>query len=410
MRKSAGAVIPMQLNFNQFKDQLTFVTGNEEVIRQMLEVPYLQPFSEQVISFLNDLSKKLMRVGKEYSDVATFGFWCRRSALLKEKEKYDDLNLRLGRGIVFHSTPSNVPVNFAFSFAAGLLAGNANVVRLPAKDFPQVRVICNAVNELLAETHKVMVPYICMVKYPPLTEITDIMSSICATRIIWGGDGTIAEMRKSPLKPRANEITFADRHSIAVVKADEYLKAENKTKIARDFYNDTYFSDQNACTAPRIIFWLGERTKEAKEEFWRNVHNIVRGEYTFTAMQSVGKLQAFYKVAAQKDVKLVPSADQLVMRIEIKKLDDEVMNYKYNSGFFFECDISNLHDILPVSTERCQTLTYYGLTNDELTQFFIQSQPHGIDRAVPMGKSMDFTLVWDGYDLICSLSRRVSVV
>lgn len=28
----------------------------------------------------------------------------------------------------------------------------------------------------------------------------------------------------------------------------------------------------------------------------------------------------------------------------------------------------------------------------------------------PMGKSMDFTLVWDGYDLITNLSRIVNVI
>lgn len=82
-----------------------------------------------------------MNVGKEYFDIATFRFWRRKSALLREKEKYDDLSFRLGKGIVFHSTPSNVPVNFSFSFASGLLAGNANIVRLPAKDFDQVKII-----------------------------------------------------------------------------------------------------------------------------------------------------------------------------------------------------------------------------------------------------------------------------
>ena len=38
------------------------------------------------------------------------------------------------------------------------------------------------------------------------------------------------------------------------------------------------------------------------------------------------------------------------------------------------------------------------------------ARPKGLDRAVPMGKSMDFTLVWDGYDLIRELSRKFSVL
>ena len=65
----------------------------------------------------------------------------RCAALLAEKAKYDDAELRLGKGVVFHIAPSNVPVNFAFSFAAGLLAGNANIVRIPSKDFEQVQIM-----------------------------------------------------------------------------------------------------------------------------------------------------------------------------------------------------------------------------------------------------------------------------
>ena len=123
---------------------LEYVIGDDKTIEQMPSIPALPPFAEPVISFFNDLSKLVMKKGREYSDVMTFGFWCRKAALLKEKENHHDLERRLGRGIVFHSTPSNVPVNCAFSFASGLLAGNANIVRLPAKDFPQVQIISDS--------------------------------------------------------------------------------------------------------------------------------------------------------------------------------------------------------------------------------------------------------------------------
>ena len=31
--------------------------------------------------------------------------------------------------------------------------------------------------------------------------------------------------------------------------------------------------------------------------------------------------------------------------------------------------------------------------------------PKGIDRVVPLGRTLDFSLNWDGYDLIYSMSR-----
>lgn len=395
----------MQLNFNE----LQYVVGSPEVVEKMPDTKQLRPFDDEVLAFLNDLSS-MLRTNREYSDIATFGFWCRKAALLKEKEKYDDVMERFGKGIVFHSTPSNVPVNFAFSFAAGLLAGNANIVRLPGKPFDQVNIICDAINTLLADKHKNMAPYIVCVKFPPVKEITDTFSSLCNVRVIWGGDMTVAELRQSKIPARTTEITFADRHSIAVIDSDSYLMEENKNAVVQNFYNDTYFSDQNACTSPRIIFWMGEKKEEAKNDFWTRVHELVKGKYTLAPVQAVGKLTAMYSVAANKEVKLESCEDMFVTRLNVDKIDKDLMNYKYNSGFYFEKDINNLNEIVKVCDVRCQTLTYFGVKEESFRTFLDEARPIGIDRIVPMGKSMDFTLIWDGYDLIRQMSRRVNII
>lgn len=390
-------------------EALEYVIGSPKLVRAMAEARPLRPFDESVISFLSDLSG-LLRGTRAYPDVATFGFWCRRAALLREREGYDDLSERLGRGVAFHSTPSNVAVNFAFSFAAGLLAGNANVVRLPAKNFEQVRIICDAVRSLLEGGHREMAPYVAFVKYPPVKEISDAFSAACNVRVVWGGDATIAEMRRSPLPPRSVEVTFADRHSIAVVDADAYLAADSKDTVVRGFYNDTYYTDQNACTSPRIVFWTGERKAEAKQDFWSRVHALAASEYELSAVQAVGKLDALYSTAAVDDVRLVPSQDMYVTRVEASRADSELMDHKYNSGFYFERDVESLDEIAGVCDVRCQTLTYYGIPKEELRSFIERCRPAGVDRCVPIGKSMDFALIWDGYDLIRQMSRRVAVI
>ena len=395
----------MQLSFKE----LQYVIGNEHTVEQMLDAKPLRPFDDEVIAFLNDLSA-LLRKNREYSDVATFGFWCRKGALLKEKEKYDDVGERFGKGIVFNRAQFNVPVRLDFSFAAGLMEGITNIVRLPGKPFDQVNVISDAINELLADKHRNMAPYIVFVKFPPVKEITDAFSSICNVRVIWGGDMTVAELRNSKIPARTTEITFADRHSIAVIDADEYLKAENKDVIIQNFYNDTYFSDQNACTSPRIIFWQGDKKEEAKVDFWNRVHTKVSREYSLAPVQAVGKLNALYSVASQKQVKLEDSDDMFITRLNVDEIYKDLMNYKYNSGFYFEKDIENLSEIVNVADVRCQTLTYYGVKKEDFEEFLEKSRPVGIDRIVPMGKSMDFALVWDGYDLIRQMSRRVTVL
>lgn len=389
---------------------LKFEVGDIDCVARMVSVKPLQPFAEQTVGFLNDLAKVLMKTGKEYSDVATFGFWCRRSAVLREKSNYDDIDARLGRGVIFHSTPSNVPVNFAFSFAAGLLAGNANIVRLPGKPFEQVTIICRAINELLNGAHGSLKSHICMLKYPPVKEITDVFSSMCDTRVVWGGDGTINEMRMSPLKARATEITFADRHSIAVINADAYLEAADKNAITQSFYNDTYFSDQNACTAPRLLVWLGKEKERAQNEFWARIDQMAADKYTIKPVQAVGKLHAAYKAAACLNISRISSKNSFVARLKVSELSSDMMKFKYNSGFFFEYDAQAWEEIAPVCDERCQTLTYFGFSTGEIRNFLQSNATRGVDRAVPLGKSMDFTLVWDGHDLIRSLSRKISVV
>ena len=36
--------------------------------------------------------------------------------------------------------------------------------------------------------------------------------------------------------------------------------------------------------------------------------------------------------------------------------------------------------------------------------------PAGVDRIVPIGRTMDFALVWDGVDLIRTMSRAITAV
>lgn len=99
----------------------------------------MQPFDERIIGFLNSLSKQLMAnaIAKTYPDVVTLAFWMRKSSMMKQKQRFsnDTGDIQLGRGVVFHIAPSNVPVNYAYSLITGLVTGNVNIVRVPSKDF-----------------------------------------------------------------------------------------------------------------------------------------------------------------------------------------------------------------------------------------------------------------------------------
>lgn len=425
-------------------ENVSFLVGDEKMIDRMPELPALEPFAADMIDMLNEVSHILMadHEAKQYPDVITYAFWIRKSSSIKLKERFykKDESIHLGRGVAFHIAPSNVPVNYAYSLAVGLLTGNANVVRVPSRDFRQVEIINRAFQAaLIQEKYGKLAPYVCLVRYERKKEVNDLFSSIADTRIIWGGDDTIAEIRKSSLPPRASEVTFADRFSLAVIDGQSYLGMDDKDKaqIAEGFYNDTYLTDQNACTSPRLVVWLGNSAgglNEAKKEFWERLHKIVEKKYQFQPIQGINKLTSACLAAVayaaypmdscemslkpdllvssmsenQKGsgVKVEPHADNVLVRVKIPQIIDGLMDLKNNSGYFFEYDCRDIMELKRLCDDKhCQTIAYIG--NKEMLKPLLIAGIHGIDRIVPIGATMDFDLIWDGYNLYESLTRKI---
>ena len=121
----------------------------------------------------------------------------------------------------------------------------------------------------------------------------------------------------------------------------------------------------------------------------------------------VNKLTRFCLAAAAQDgVKMEPHEDNALVRVHISKLTDEVIGLCDNSGFFYEYDCDDLMELRTLCMDnRCQTLCFIG--DRELFLPLLKSGVHGIDRVVPVGRTMDFDLIWDGYDLPEGLTRSV---
>ena len=391
-------------------EKITYLVGDADAVLSIGSVPAKKPFSDEVMAFLDDLSKRLLgsRANRSFPDVITFAFWIRISSVRKMKEAHRSDGTRLGRGTAFHIAPSNVPVNFAYTLAAGLLMGNANIVRVPGKDFDQVTIIADAISDTLSG-HPDMKPYIVLVRYGHDRDVNDELSAVADTRIIWGGDATIAEVRRSPLPPRSTEVLFADRYSLAVIDSDAYMEYDDKAAIAEGFFNDTYLTDQNACTSPKLVVWRGSRKTEAKELFWNRLHDTVLQKYSLQDIQAVNKLtSACLAAAALDNVRIIPSEDNLITRAVIGKPDDRLPDLMDNSGFFFEYDCDDVMDLKDICNNRkCQTVAVLG--DRKWLMPLISEGIKGIDRIADIGHTMDFDLIWDGYDLTRALTREITV-
>lgn len=412
MRKSVDVVIPMQPNSN-----FTLLYPTQIDWEKFTTYRPDTPFSGEVVEFLNILSGALLkdRNSRLYPDVITFAFFCRKANLLKLKDEYvREGELRLGRGVLFHIAPSNVPINFGYSLVAGLLSGNINIVRVSSKQFPQVDLIIKHLYEILKnELCDEVASRIVLVRYDHTSDASVYFSSIANVRVIWGGDTTITAIRQNALPARSFDVCFADRYSIAAINPTAIMSATDveMRKLAEGFYNDTYLFDQNACSAPHTLFWVSAECLEvAKKRFWNTVHEHVSSKYQLQAVMSVDKLTAFYRQAIRMGVKMQDMPDNLVFRTELKELPKNIEEFRCACGYFSERTIGSIEEIASIVTIKYQTLGYYGFKRKELVDFVRRNRFLGLDRIVPIGETASFALTWDGYNLIDTFSRLPSVL
>jgi hypothetical protein len=378
--------------------------------------PY-KPYNDLQCDFLNALSSKLRESNeaRNYPDVMSFAFWCRRGNISSLRRDFANQNKRLGIGSIFHIAPANVPINFAYSYAFGLLSGNANFVRLPSKAWEQISVVCNAINSILEQDEFSEIrPLTNIFRYDHQDGVTGEISAKCNGRLIWGGDYTIRKIRESPILERGIDIAFADRYSFCTIVAKKLadLPEQDLANVASGFYNDTYLMDQNACSSPHLVVWLGERSDVtvAQNRFWSCLLKIVKEKYAMSAITAVDK----YTLLCQNSIELsnIESAcaqNNLLYRVELDSLPQNIDEMRGKAGYFYEYQTLALDDVAEIVNPKYQTLTYFGLEKTTLLAFVVNNRLSGIDRIVPIGAALSIGTIWDGYDIIKSLSRIIDV-
>ena len=389
--------------------ELRLLAGSEE-----LRIEPVRPYDDSTLEFLDELSKKLLTSGGAYPDAIAFAFWCRRASIQKLAKEFNEPRARLGLGLAFHITPSNVPINFAFSFAFGLLAGNANVVRVPSKDFGHIPLICGAIGELFEDTRFAAIrDRTAFVRYDRNDAVTTFFSERSHARVIWGGDETVRHIRSLPSMSRTVDIAFADRFSLCVLDAPGILAlSDNDVKaLAHHFYNDTYLMDQNACSSPHLVIWQGGEKDAARRRFWAAVAETARSKYDFTPIQAVDKYTLFCEnLIDGAHPSQLTIDNKYVYRARLGESPTATDHIRGTFGLFYEHDVDSVleDDVLKnIADAKCQTLTYFGVDEAALVNYVVDHHLTGVDRIVPVGKALDIGVYWDGFDIVRSLSRVI---
>lgn len=392
-------------------DAQSFETGQW---RQGFDLGGATAFADETIQqFLNALSRAILsnKEVRDYPDLATFGYFCRKANLMRAVADVHSVSSRFGWGTVVHIAPGNIPLNFAFSFVMGLLAGNSNIVRLPSRPFPQTTLCVALIDRLLADpAFEQIARRTRFVQTERDSTSLNTLIGEAAGLMVWGGDATVRRFRALSKAPGCVEVYFPDRVSSLLVDATGYLSlSEDDARLnARRFFNDTFVVDQNACSSPTTVFWLGEDDviALAKKRFWFLLENISSSEYVIDPMARINR-----SLDILRDVTAVGHALNLNTEHDIWRLDDpELLGLPLRFGTFLELSVTQVKQVLNYLRPNEQTLTTLGIAPEDVFQeMTVDGQIPTIDRIVPVGSALDISFNWDGKEILTILSRRIQI-
>jgi hypothetical protein len=140
------------------------------------------------------------------------------------------------------------------------------------------------------------------------------------------------------------------------------------------------------------------------------VSRAVTEKYQFEALNAVDKYTLLCHNAIDIDnITSFKKHGNHLYRITIDSLPGNMDELRGNCGYFYEYDTEDISDITHVINTRYQTMTYFGADKMYLLDFVVKNRLSGIDRIVPIGRALDIDVVWDGYDIVRSLSRVIEV-
>ncbi|GAA3536490.1 acyl-CoA reductase [Amycolatopsis ultiminotia] len=375
----------------------------------------------RIVEFVTKFARKLLApaLARRFPELASLGFFLRKGELAKALSTVETSGdtLRFPRGLVFHVPPANVDTIFVYSWALSALAGNHNVVRVSSRSAGAAEAVLEALNAALGEVSPEAAATIRatqrMITYDRSDEISGALSLAADLRVIWGGDASVAALRKYPLAPHARDLTFPDRSSFAIASVRGWQEAtpQARRSAAEGFYNDSYWFDQAACSSPRAVFWVGDAAgaRAAGEEFRQLLAAVLAAKQHVTEpAMAVQKRVSAYGAAVDGLVSSIRFDGNALATLELA--DAGVLPREWlGAGTFANAALGSLDELVPIVQRKDQTVSQFGFTAEELTGFVTALAGRGVDRVVPFGSALTFAGVWDGYDLLAEFSRLVTV-
>ncbi len=391
------------------------------VLGRLIDAPRGEPFADDVLELCSRFAQRLMAdpVARVHPELMTLGFFMRKAELMRMKREFEagarpDV-VRVPHGLVFHVPPANVDTLFMYSWLWSVLAGNSNLVRLSSRSSPVVDHLCNLlVGELERPDMAGPRARVAMIQYGHDDAITAAISARTMLRIIWGGDASIAAIRKAPLPPFARDLTFADRFSMLALGAEAVASLHDTgiEQLAERVFNDVFWFDQLGCASPRLCLWIGERAMvaTARQRLWPAVAHVAAGRgYRPEVSARLGRELFIHRAVLDGPVIARTDFGPALAVLRVDRLDGLRRDHP-GMGLLFEAAAPSLASLERWIDRKDQTLTHFGMSRQELLGLAERLGGRGIDRIVPVGQALHLARFWDGYDLGAELVRNVHVV
>ncbi|HWC55397.1 MAG TPA: acyl-CoA reductase [Sphingomicrobium sp.] len=312
------------------------------------------------------------------------------------------------RGVALHLPPTNVDTIFVYSWALSALAGNANLVRLPAALSTHAQSLVRVVSQVLAEAGQAERHLLCTYDYGGETE-----REICRhvdLRIIWGGDVKVETVSQIPIRPDGLTIGFPDRQSLALIGAAAYRSADAEARddLAMRLFNDAYWFDQMGCSSPRLLVWLGDEG-ECRDDLYARLEVVIR-QKNYSADPAVG--MAKFGLANDFLAEgVAASAHRYSNELQVAEVaePEAALQRTTGGGFFGDSQIQSLDEVRNFVSRKVQTITHFGFGRDDLVGLARSVAGLGGYRIVPVGEALQFETTWDGVPLLSHMTRRIVV-
>lgn len=378
----------------------------------------LRPFDTDVVAFVTDFAHRILsdHALRAAPELIALGFWFRPAAIEALRHRHRDLARHVlirPRGVVFHIAPANVDAVFVYAWFLSLLCGNRNIVRLSRRDNAHRTQLLDLLDEVLA-AHPRVADANAVVAYERDDEVSTALSARCMLRVVWGGNDTVAHIRRLPLPPLATELAFPDRQSWALLDANAVVDIEDTTlaTLAKAFYNDAFWFAQQACSSPRAVLWIGapKAVGAARRRFWRALgHELARRGERPDASELAARLVAAHCAAAEGAVSLNGRLDDYPLQLNTPTFSPALRSGHCGYGLFYELSRITLDETHALFCDADQTVAYFGFNRETLASWAMGLPDRAIDRIVPVGEALRFSDRWDGHDLLLAFSRQVVI-